>query len=525
MAADSDADEIQREREDRQAAERRRLDGEKVRRREELARLKAFDAGARSPRAGPPVAASGTSGRPRSEPARPLAPNATPTPATDSRPRAPIGGPIRPESTRALLAVDPAEHFDVQTLNVVPLTGLVPSVEDDPRLLERVARRLLELMARVKQEVDDPLSAGAFLRERVLEWYRFSGADPDWPVRMATRWAGIFADSRVSGGTLHPWLNRRLAAARAEALSAGRLSARWRRGILRDRRTEASLARTPSQLIQSEVAQALLDDLVARPRDPDAPLPLVRLSELAVRRQVPTINDSLALLFSSPENGPFVVLHPNRYPDCEELVIRPPAPGSAGAALAYSLATARSSRRGAVRLSLSADGVVVAGAGADAAPGAENGESEIDASTVWEADPVGAATWLRVVDDRRRERRRLDPPPKDFRSRPAFAALRKLIVESAEFRKALLAAKWRGRPTGLPLLVALLQKGRYVPEVATDFEYLEAELAEWTDDGPDARPSEGVWAFDGWTVRRETAGDRGVAYRAERATGRPSRPA
>ncbi|MGP8077056.1 MAG: hypothetical protein ACLQD8_09095 [Thermoplasmata archaeon] len=509
MVADTDADDIQRDRERRQAAERRRIDGERERRRAELVRLRAFESGRPQPDAARPMVAG------RRETPRPVPPE-----GTDRLVSKPIGAPIRSDAVREFLAVDPAEGFDLPALNVVPLSGLVGEVADDPQLLGEVSRRVRALLARVKQEVDDPLSAGAFLREQVLAWYRQSAGDPAWSGRMALRWAGIFADSRVSGGRLHPWLNRRLWSVREEATDAGRLPGKIRRGFLRDRRAEQTISRTPSQQIQAEVAQALLDDLGTRARDPEVPLPLVRLSELAVRRQVTTVNDSLGLLFSSPESGPFVLLHPNRYPDCEELVIRPPTPGAAGAALAYSLAPGRPSRRNPVRLNLSADGVEVAGAAGGAAPGASDPEGEIDAATIWESDPVGPRTWLRVVEERRRERRRLDPPPKDFRSRAAFPALKELILEHAEFRKALLAAKWRGRPSGLPLLVALLQKGRLVPEVSTDHEYLEAELAEWAQEGSSGPPVEGAWSLAGWTVRREGAPGSALAYRAERTAGR-----
>jgi hypothetical protein len=536
MATDSDADEIQREREHRQAAERRRIDGERVRRKAELDRLRAFADGrpaARDPPSSRPrspadpgarIADRAATAEPRTapDPGRTGGPSSLGPPRSSSEPAPPkvIGGPIRSGTVEEFLSVDPAERFDLQSLNVLRLTGLVDAVADDPRLLAVVSNRLRELMARVKQEVDDPLSAGAFLRERVLDWYRFSAADPEWLPRMALRWAGLFADSRVSGGKLQPWLNLRLWAVQEQATDAGHFPGKLRRGILRDRRSEQTISRTPSQLIQAEVAQALLDDLVTRPRDPDALHPLVRLSELAVRRQVTTVNDSLALLFSSPENGPFVILHPNRYPECDELVVRPPAPGAAGAALAYSLGPGRPNRRAAVRLSLSADGVLVSGSSGDGSAASADPESEVEPSTIWDAESVAAATWVRIVDERRRERRRLDPPPKEFRTRAAYPALKELILGQAEFRKSLLAVKWRGRPTGLPLLVALLQKGKFVPEVATDYEYLEAELAEWAEDGPGSQPSEGRWAFAGWTVRREGDPRTGLSYRAERAAGR-----
>jgi len=531
MVPDPDADEIEREREHRRADARRRIDGERVSRRAELERLRRFSGGRGSPSdAVPPTA----EGRPpsraappaperREEPDAPAEGAARREVSPDPFPAAPapraIGAPIRGPMIREFLNVDAAEGFDIEALNLVRTTGLVDRLGTDPTVLAELPGRVRALMVRVKQEVDDPLSAGAFLRERVLYWYRHSAADPGWSDRVGPRWAGLFADSRVSGGRLQPWINSRLRALEDEASGAGRLPGRLRRGFLRDRSTEQAVQRSASQQIQAEVAQAILDDLARRGREPEVPLPLVRLSELAVRRQVTTINDSLAVLFNSPEGGPFVVLHPNRYPDCEEMVIRPPVPGAAGAALAYALLPGRSGRKGAVRLSLSTDGVVLAGGAGDGPPHGESPADEVDASTIWEAEKVDRAAWVRAVDERRRERRRLDPPPKEFRVRPAFAVLKELILADPEFRKAFLAARWRGRPTGLPLLVALLQKGKFVPEASTDHEYLESELGEWVQGDPQWRPTEPVWTVGDWTIRRDSAEGGDLTYRAERSAG------
>lgn len=528
MVPDPDADEIEREREHRRADARRRIDGERASRRAELDRLRQFSGGRGSGSEPSPPSAEGRrttrpaprAPEPRAEPtgpgeegeerrAAPEPPRSAPTPRA-------IGAPIHAPSVREFLHVDPAEGFDIEALNVLRTTGLVARLEAEPTLLAELPGRVRALMVRVKQEVDDPLSAGAFLRERVLYWYRHSAADPAWTDRVGPRWAGLFADSRVSGGRLQPWINSRLRALEDEASAAGRLPGRLRRGFLRDRSAEQAVQRSASQQIQAEVAQAILDDLARRGREPETPLPLVRLSELAVRRQVTTINDSLAVLFNSPEGGPFVVLHPNRYPDCEEMVIRPPVPGAAGAALAYALLPGRSGRKGAVRLSLSTDGVVLAGGPGEGPSRGGSPADEVDASTIWEAETVDRAAWVRAVEERRRERRRLDPPPKEFRVRPAFAVLKELILADPEFRKSFLAARWRGRPTGLPLLVSLLQKGKFVPEASTDHEYLESELGEWVQGDPQWRPPAPVWNVGGWTIRRDSAEGGDLTYRADR---------
>ena len=327
---------------------------------------------------------------------------------------------------------------------------------------------------------------------------------------MTERWAGLFADSRVGGGRLQPWINVRLWTMREEAARAGPFRQKLKRGLTRDRGAEAALGRTAHQQILAEVAQALLDDLAARPRPADPSVPLVRLSELAVRRQVPTINDSLALLFSAPETGPFVLLHPNRYPDCEEVVLRPPVAGATGAALAYSLVMGRSARKPSGRTRGPGDDRTLEG---EVRP--DPLADEVDAASIWIAEEVGPDTWRRILEEHRRERRRLDSPPKDARSRPAYAALRTLLLLDGSVRKSFLSVKWRGRPTGLPLLVSLLQKSTLVPEVSTDHEYLEAELGELAQGDAQWHPEDGRWEFPGWVAVREGDHRQGFSFRAD----------
>jgi hypothetical protein len=521
MSDDSDATRILREREQRRALERARIDEERHDRQLELSRLRLFGFGS-------PL-------RPLEEPdepvARPLIAPATETNGTsssdiDSRapePRGPatrlreIGGALRPPILAEFLQTNPVDRFDVQSLNALRFPGLVEAARGDPALLAAIGRQAEVLMERVKREVDDPLSAGAFLRDRVLRWYRESPEDPKWTEHVQNGWAGLFAESRVSGGRLQPWLNLRLWSVREEVTRTGSLRLRLRRGLTRDRRIEASVTRTPSQQIRAEVAQAILDDLVRVRREDDAPVPLVRLSELAVRREVPTVNDALALLFSAPESGPFVLLHPNRYPDCDELQIRPPTGGTTGAAMAYSLVPGRAGRKAPGRSRGAVGPGLVTGAG-DLDSTAEDQNEELDATTIWESEDVEPSTWRRVIKERRRERHRLDPPPKDCRNRPAYGVLRDLLLDEAEFRQAFLAVKWRGRPSGLPLLVTLLQKGSLAPEVATDHEYLEAELGDLAQGDPQWHPADGSWTIRGWTVVRSGSHHDGFRFAAKRST-------
>ncbi len=432
------------------------------------------------------------------------------------RPRA-IGGAIPGPETDAFLALDPAEGFDLVAVNAARLPSITRSSGETPEVVRAIADRTDSLMSRVRKEEDDPLSVGSFLRDRVLEWYTESASAPEWATIIPRRWGGMFAESRAPGGHRIPWLNARLSTLRASTARGRRLGSRIRTRLSRDRALHTTLQRSASQQINAEVAQAILDDLAAHPRSPGAPAPLVRLSELAVRRQVATVNDSLAAILSGPESGPFVVLHPNRYPGCEELLIRTPGPGSSGAALAYSLAPGRPVRRGGLRPASSEGPTETAGARSRDGGSESDEREEIDASTVWDAGEVGREDWVRVVGQLRRERGRLDAPPKDYRARAAYGPLRDLALADPEFRKAFLAAKWRGRPAGLPLLVVLLQKGSFEPEVATDPEYLEAELGELAKGDPQWRPPDGIWALPGWTISREGSRPSEYRYRADAA--------
>jgi hypothetical protein len=519
MPSDSDAEQIRRTRERRRAEERSRIDREHRRRELEASRLRRVEGPPRGtlsrgadPGAGDrstePVEAS-ASGEPTAP--SPAAPS-PPTPVSAPTPRA-IGSVIESSDLHRFLALDPAERFDIVALNGVHFLGLAREADSNEGLLADLVNRSETLMKRVKRELDDPLSAGAFLREQVLAWFRTSHEEKDWPHRMPGQWAGIFAESRITGGKLQPWLNVRLGILRDEAMHAAGLRLRVRRGISRSHDVEALLARTPAQLFQAEAAQAILDDLATHPRREDEPLPLVRLSELAQRRQVPTVNEALAVLFSSPDNGPFIVLHPNRYPDCHEVVIRPPAPSAAGAALAYTLFAIRPGRRGAA----GAIGPPL-GAGARAADVGPPTAEELMAGTesLWALRAVPDALWRQLMEDARRERRRLEAPPKEYRTLAAYAKLREQLLAQADLRVLFLAVKWRGRPAGLALVVALLSKGALSPEVATDHEYLDAELNDLDPASGSGSGGSTAWNFSGWRVRKEGNHRDGFQYRAER---------
>ncbi len=444
-------------------------------------------------------------------------------------PRA-IGGPVRPAIT-AFLTTNWTEQFDIQMLNALPLPTLLEEARGDRAVLAAAAQQAEELMARVKREVDDPAGAGAFLREQVRYWYAESAKDPRWTSRMPERWAGLFADSRVHGGRLRPWLNHRLWTLREQAVEGGPLRKKWARKLRGDDTALlTNIERSGPDLIRAEVAQAILDDLATHSHDPDTPLPLISLSELAVRRQVVTVNAALGQLFSVPDTGPFVVLHPNRYPDLEEVVIRPPVPRARGAALAFTLGPGRPTARPLPparpvgrepRGEKPPEGPAAASSPPATSPREatprEEGPSGLDSDSIWEAESVAPSAWREVVEAARESRGRLSAPPGEFRSRSAYSALIDLLLDDDDFRRTFLGVRWRTRPAGPPLLASLLAAGSLAPEVSTDHEYLEAELDELVRTRLATKNGEGAWTVRVWTIAREGSHAEGFRFRAQRA--------
>lgn len=456
----------------------------------------------------------------RKRPRRPKARSASAKPTEDvaapePAPSPAVGGPGQ-SSITAFLQTNRTERFDIQMLNALPLPRLLEEAHGDLALFTATARQAEDLMLRVKHEVDDPQSAGAFLRDQVHRWHEKSGQDPEWTTRMPAHWAGLFADSRVHGGRLELWLSHRLWILREEAIRGGPLRQKLARKLGPKWPAEAAVGRTATEQIRAEVAQAILDDLATHVRHPQTPLPLIYLSELAIRRQVVTVNEALAQLFSVPETGPFIILHPNRYPDCEEVMIRPPVPKARGAALAYSLASGRPPPSAPARERR--DGVPARSAtGPDEGPRAEPAPtSGLDAETIWEAESVHPAAWKEVVGETRDARERLAAPPQEFRTRAAYITLCELLLDDPAFRKTFLAVRWRGRPTGLPLFAALLQEASFASTVSTDHEYLEAELGDLVRANLGAKTSDGIWTVKDWTITREGSHRDGFRFRAQR---------
>ncbi len=424
-------------------------------------------------------------------------------------PRRP-GAPVEPEEVRRFLSMDPSQHFDLVELNSLPLVEMGRRSAGEEELRHRLQEKARELLPRVKQEADELHVTGALVRALLLQWYRESLLRKEWPASMPSRWAGLLADSRSAGGKLQPWLVRRLLTL-VQGERSDDIGGRILRHLGRGRAVDHFLERPPAQTWAAEAAQAVLDDLALRPRiETPARLALVRLSELAQRRSVESVNQALSLLLDSPERGPFIVLHPNRYPDCELVAIRAPPPGSTGASLSYQLLLQRVAPSGPAAGELGA-------ATLSTTPG--TGEPDLAGGTgdPWEASERTEDSWRSMVQALRAAKQHLPAPPKDYRTRAPYRTLRDLVVKEVSARKDFLAVRWRGRPSGLHLLASLLTEKRLSPEAATDFEYLDSELSDLVDGQPDRVPDPPRWEVPGGRVTREGDFQKGYTYRFDPA--------
>src|SRR2546427_12320405 len=85
--------------------------------------------------------------------------------------------------------------------------------------------------------------------------------------------------------------------------------------------------------------------------------------------------------------------------------------------------------------------------------------------------------WLSLFKALEKRKERLGAPPREnSRDRESYIGLRDLLLADAAVRRAFLAVHWKGRPSGLAVLLQLPSARPPGPEFGTDGEYLEAEL-------------------------------------------------
>src|SRR5256712_334257 len=415
----------------------------------------------------------------------------------------------RPSELEVFLQMNSEERFDLETITSVDPNALVDEARGDKRVLREIVRTAEALLPRVRAETEDPLLVGAILRNKTLDWFRNSTSDATWPEHVPVRWGGIFHESRVPGGRLSRKLSTRLVTLINRCVEASGAAAFLRAGITGLFRGSANMASilqfalgSKRPRLTQQVAQAYLDDLAARGRNADQPLPLERLSDLARRNGSAEVNMTLAELFRQDGISSLTVLDPRFHPEMSALAIRVVPPKTPDDASTYDLI-----QSDALRTPDSRGG---AGAPADADFGAPRHREDLTKKDLTEG--------LRAVEKRKG---RLDPPPRDNpRERVSYLELRDLVISDPAARKAFLAVRWKGRPSGLGLLCQLLSAGSLAPEVDTDGDYLEAELDHLDKGRADRKAKDGQWKIgNGWTIVREVAKGNVRTYRANGKSG------
>lgn len=394
---------------------------------------------------------------------------------------------------KTFLQLNPEEEFDIETLNTIDIRALEREIVREKRLSREVLEMTEALLVRVHYETENPVMAGAILRNKTLDWYRRSPADPHWAERMAIRWGGIFHESRTPGGRLSTKLADRLENLRLECAKAGGS------GLFRRKRRGSKRMGKP---LMPQVAQAYLDDLTLLARRPDRPRGLERLSELARRIGPADVNIILGEIFPREGPGPVIVLDPHYHPDEDVVMIRPPPPKASGESVMYDLVQAKVAAPTPVEMRESTTG------------------SEDSATSPWEQPTLGKKEWIDLLAEIQKRKARMEAPPiTDYATRESYLSLRDLLLADNSARKTFLVVHWKGKPSGVILLARALSEGTFTPEVETDGDYLEAELARMASDNPDSKPDEGKWliggGWNGWTVIREMSEGMRV-YRAKR---------
>jgi len=229
------------------------------------------------------------------------------------------------------------ERFDLDGLNSLDYNAVLQEALTTKKIAETCLARTQELLKRLRTDIADPDIIDDIMRDRMVMWYRSSPTFPNWVDEATHAWGGLVAESKAAGGRLRTPLERRLSGLE---LACGTRNA-WFKPKQKDDTPRGKKGRAPPPLdapqLKAAVVQAVLDDLGALPRNPQsATHPLPMLSELAAKHSTQRVNQALAETFKADIRGPYVVLHPSRYPDCGVTAIRPPAamtwkPGSSAA--------------------------------------------------------------------------------------------------------------------------------------------------------------------------------------------------
>lgn len=406
--------------------------------------------------------------------------------------------PAAAPSTKALgafLAMDAMEHFDLDGLNQLDYNTVLAEAVPTKMLAAETSRKTETLIARLHQDVGDPDTIDDILRDRLVVWYRESPGKANWTEGASRAWSGLVAESKAAGGRKRTPLDRRLADLKDACDARGKwIKPKPRKEDSGPGRRGAAPPPPDAVAVKAQVVQAILDDLAAGAKSAAPVFPLPVLSELAARLTTPRVNQALAEIFKADVRGPYVILHPSRYPDCDITAVRPPASGAKGGAMAYEIFFAGAPSRAAGGLT---------GAEPVSAGGPTPGMLDTSAA-IWQREKVPKEEWAAVLGELQQQRQRLDPPPGNFRKLPPYFSLRELLLTDEGARRMFVAVKWRGKPVSLPLLVQLLLDKSFSPEFETDREYFEAELGDLERGEVTYQPPNAQWTIaPGVVVKRE----------------------
>jgi hypothetical protein len=404
---------------------------------------------------------------------------------------------------------DPDERFDLDALNGLDFNGVLAEAMKAKATAAQTATKAQALLKRIHTDVADPDTIDDIVRDRMVKWYRQSPASAEWTTIASFWWAGLVAESRAAGGRRRTALETRLEALRSTCATRGNWFKPKLASEKKDQRRKGQAEPPPDPVaVKAQVVQAVLDDMAAGPRGKDAathPLPV--LSELAAKLSTQRVNQALAEMFKADVRGPYVVMHPSRYPDCDITAIRPPAQGARAGAMAYEIVFVRSAPQGAMPTAGVATSAVVV-------PGTLTPNMLDLSGAIWDRSSVTNAEWVAILGEVQRQRQRLDPPPGAYRKSPPYFTLRQLLVSDAEARRTFLAVKWRGKPVGVSLLAQLLVDGSLTPEFDTDREYFEAELGDLERGDPQYQSPNGRWTIaPGVVVVRGGDPNAGITYK------------
>jgi hypothetical protein len=425
-----------------------------------------------------------------------------------AKPAAPSEAPVN-TAYSTFMAMDAEEHFDLDGLNGLDFNAVLAEAIASKENAAACSKKAERLLARLHQDISDPDTIDDILRDRMVRWYRDSPKGPAWSNAAPRAWSGLVAETKSAGGRKRTPLEKRFADLKTACDARGAwIKPRQRAEEAEPWRRKGQVAPSvpDAPVMKAEIVQCVLDDMAASPKPVEGTFPLPVLSELAAKYTTQRINNALAEIFKADPRGPYVVIHPSRYPDCDITVIRPPAQGAKAGAMAYEIFFAKAQ----------AQATMPQTGGPGGAYGSTGGSTPglLDTSgALWTRDALSKEEWAAVLAELNRSRDRLEPPPPNYRKLPPYFTLRELLITDEAARRAFSSVKWRGKPVGLALLNQLLLDKTLTPDIDTDREYFEAELGDLDRGDVNYQSPTGKWTVAGGTVVTRTGdASKGFTY-------------